>query len=155
MSRSMRFQSERERLVHQLVTLGDERNQFLDAFFPMQGKERTEINQLLSKYTRFIEARLAKPGENPHSAVLIGCNVEMLDLDYKETDRFTIVYPGEADPDQNLISFLSPIGKHLLMASIGDEIDIPTPSGSMRVRITGISFDETEGLPEGGATVGS
>nr|WP_259345542.1 GreA/GreB family elongation factor [Priestia aryabhattai] len=32
-------------------------------------------------------------------------------MDNKETEQFTICFPGQSDPDKGNISFLSPVGR--------------------------------------------
>ena len=136
----------REQLVKQLLTLGEEKEHFLDTYFSVYGNERIQMSQFLTSYTQFLEKLLTKPGEQQDSAVLIGSTVEITYLEYQTTDVFTIVLPGEADPDEDKISFLSPVGKQLLMTALNDVVTVSTPSGAMRVQITAI----THAVPAGG-----
>jgi transcription elongation factor GreA len=51
-----------------------------------------------------------------------------------------IVMPEDTNPDEGRISFLSPVGSQLLLGSKGEVRSVHTPSGSMRIRITGIEL---------------
>ncbi|CAH1205253.1 hypothetical protein PAECIP111893_02313 [Paenibacillus plantiphilus] len=50
----------REQLVEQLVLPGDEKNRFLDAYFAVPGKERTEkASEFLALYTQTLQKLLS------------------------------------------------------------------------------------------------
>lgn len=122
-------------LIEQLNVLGEEKSLFLDAFFPVHGIERSRMDQFLTGYVEFVKRQLALDTANPCNAVFIGSKVTIAYPDSGEVDELTIVYPGEADPDCNRISFLSPLGKQLLMRAAGDVATVEVPSGPMRLHI--------------------
>ncbi|MCL6602578.1 MAG: GreA/GreB family elongation factor [Paenibacillus sp.] len=135
---SQNLRSLREHLIHQLILLGEEKNDFLNTYYPDHGSTRLQMDQFLTTYTNFLEKQLALPDENLHQAVFIGSGVKIAYLDSNEVDEFTIVYPDEADPYENAISFLSPVGKNLLMATLSDVLTIKTPSGTMQIQLLDI-----------------
>lgn len=149
MNPSMPSSSVREQLVHQLVVLGEEKNRFLDAFFPMAGKVREEMDQFLGKYTLSVEKLLSFPDDHLQTVVLVGSSVNLVYVQDQMTDQFTIVFPQHVDPDDNRISFLSPVGRQLLLAIPGDELTLSTPSGRQQVKIDGTHFVGA-GLPQRG-----
>ena len=67
----------------------------------------------------------------------LGSSIEVKDEFGKQT--FTIVGPAEVDVAAGRISLESPVGKALLGHNVGDEVEVQSPSGSRKVRITGIS----------------
>ena len=124
----------------QLFLLSNEKSRFLDEHFPQQGKERQSMELLLSQYTAQIEKLAACEGKGPAPVVIIGCSLTLEYLDYQTTDQFTIVLPQDANPDEGKISFLSPVGRQLLLAAAGDVLSVTTPAGSMQVRIESIQY---------------
>ncbi|MDF2667983.1 MAG: hypothetical protein K0R67_289 [Paenibacillus sp.] len=130
----------REQLIRQLVLLCEEKNHFLDTFFLMHGKERMQMDQLLTAYTGFVENLLKHGDDELHRYVLIGSQVAIMNLDDHTEDVFTIVFPDYTDPDENRISFLSPLGKQLLFAATGSVVKIDTPIGIQRMMIEHIEF---------------
>ena len=62
-----------------------------------------------------------------------GCTVTFRDED--GLDAYTLVGPAEANPRAGRISVTSPVGTALLNRRVGDEVDVPTPSGIRRLRI--------------------
>lgn len=130
----------REQLVSQLLTLGEEKRAFLDAYFDVHNAERVQLDKQLTAYTERVEQLLAGPDELLNSVVLIGSQIELEYVDFHTSDALTIVMPEEADPDAGQISFLSPVGRQLLLGSKGEIRAISTPSGSMRIRIVDIQW---------------
>ena len=53
-------------------------------------------------------------------------------------EAYRIVGPAEADPKAGTVSYESALGKAMLGHRVGDEVEVKTPNGSYRVRITAI-----------------
>jgi transcription elongation factor GreA len=66
--------------------------------------------------------------------VSVGCKVTVQEEDFPP-ETYYLVGSQEADPTQNKISHISPIGKALLSKSIGDTVKITTPGGEFSLRI--------------------
>ncbi|MBY0205871.1 GreA/GreB family elongation factor [Paenibacillus polysaccharolyticus] len=130
----------REMLVSQLLTLGEEKRTFLDAYFDVRNPERILLDKQLTAYTDRVERLLAGPDELLSSVVLIGSQIELEYVDFHTSDKLTIVMPEEADPDEGQISFLSPVGRQLLLGNKGEMRAISTPSGDMKIRIADIQW---------------
>jgi transcription elongation factor GreA len=52
-----------------------------------------------------------------------------------ERQTYALVGPAEADPANGRISYVSPVGKALLGAVAGDEVDVQLPAGVVRYRV--------------------
>jgi len=50
-------------------------------------------------------------------------------------DQFTIVGSAEANPVDGKISNESPVGQALLDRKVGDEVEVPTPAGMLKLTI--------------------
>lgn len=72
-------------------------------------------------------------------AVDLGAKVKILDEEFNEEIEYQIVGSTEADPDQNLISDESPVGRALLGHKVGEEVDVDAPGGSMKFKILSIA----------------
>lgn len=109
-----------------------------DAAREAQGMLQARINELQDKLAR---AMIVDRSTLPTDRVVFGSRVKVLDLDIKDEEDFILVGPGEEDYDQNKILTTSPIGQALVGKQIGDEVAVPIPRGTLKLRITGISFD--------------
>ena len=108
-----------------------------DAAREAQGMLQARINELQDKIAR---AMIVDRSTLPTDRVVLGSSVSVLDLDMKDEEVFVLVGPGEEDYDQNKILTTSPIGQALVGKQIGDEVTVPIPRGTLRLKVVGISF---------------
>jgi transcription elongation factor GreA len=83
-------------------------------------------------------ARILEKGDS-NSFVTIGSTVKLKDMEMDRDYIYTIVGTAEADPGDSKISNESPVGKAILGLSIGDEVEVKVPAGSLKYRILEIS----------------
>lgn len=138
MSHSEQNKVDLEAYYHQLIRLREEKVLFLNAHFPEYDGRRINAEKMLDAYTGALED-LLNSGEEPQNVVLIGSSVTVTYTEEDMTDTFVIVFPEEADPGQNRISFLSPIAEKLLLRTWGDVIPVETPMDVFHVRIDRIT----------------
>ena len=74
----------------------------------------------------------------PTDRVVFGSKVRVLDLDLNEEEDFILVGPGEEDYDQNKILLTSPIGQGLVGKKVGEEVEVPIPRGTLKLKIVEI-----------------
>jgi len=70
----------------------------------------------------------------PHDVVAYGSRVSVED-DAGEAVVYEIVFPEEVDAARGQISLSSPIGRALLNKTVGDEVEVQTPSGKRTYQI--------------------
>lgn len=128
----------KERYIRQLLHLRDEKDNFLNAYFPDFGSRRIHMDKLLSSYTHTLDEVITRPEHEWEEIVLIGSSVTVTYLDDGMTDTYSIVFPDEAQPDHNRISFFSPIAEQLLMRTPGDLLEIQTNMGTLQIRIDAV-----------------
>lgn len=73
----------------------------------------------------------------PQGVVAYGSRVTVADVDADEdiSIRYEIVFPEEVDAAKGQISLSSPIGRALMSKSVGDEVEVHTPSGRRTYQI--------------------
>jgi len=69
-----------------------------------------------------------------HGKITVGCKVTVQEED-DPSETYFLVGSHEADPTQNKISHVSPIGKALMDKQIGDTVLISTPGGEYSLKI--------------------
>ena len=77
-------------------------------------------------------------GNNSYAQV--GSTVYIREDGEKRSDKYVIVGAAEANPRKGMISNESPIGKAVLGHKAGEEIEIITPGGSIKYRITTVKY---------------
>lgn len=86
-------------------------------------------------------AEVIEPQDAPPTLVTMNSRVVFENVHNRRRREITLVYPQDADPAQNRISVLSPVGAALLGLSVGQEIDWELPNGrSARFRIAEIVY---------------
>jgi transcription elongation factor GreA len=92
---------------------------------------RSRIGQL---ETRVRELSMYNISSIPHDVVAYGSRVTVED-DAGEAIAYVIVFPEEVDAGRGQISLSSPLGRALLNKSVGDEVEVQTPSGKRSYQI--------------------
>ena len=72
----------------------------------------------------------------------IGTTVKILDMDMDEEMEFKMVGTKEADIDSGKMSDESPIGSAIIGREVGDEVEIETPQGPVKMKILEIRKDD-------------
>ena len=83
-------------------------------------------------------AKVIDSSEIDTKTVQIGNTVKLYDEEFEEEVVYTIVGSTEVDLTQNKISNESPVGKALIGAKKGDEVDVETPGGVIKYKILSI-----------------
>ena len=93
---------------------------------------RSRIGQLEA---RIRELSMYNIASIPRDVVAYGSRVTIEDLDIGEMVAYEIVFPEEVDAGRGQISLSSPIGRALLNRTVGDEVEVHTPSGKRSYQI--------------------
>ena len=124
--------------IAQARAFGDlSENAEYDAAREAQGMLQAKINDLQDKLGR---AMIVDKSTLPTDRVVFGSKVRVLDLALNDEEEFILVGPGDEDYDQNKILLTSPIGQALVGKKVGDEVAVPIPRGTLRLRILDIGF---------------
>jgi len=72
--------------------------------------------------------------------VTMNSKVYLRDMDTGKNEFYQLVYPEDADIEQNKISILAPIGTAILGYKVGDIIEWKVPAGLRRLKIKKIVY---------------
>lgn len=107
----------------------------LDAAKDKQGHLEARIREIEAMIKRAVVVE-----QSAHSdRVQVGATVHVRNLGSGAVNRFMIVGPTEANAADGRISSASPVGRSLLDRTVGDEVEVSVPAGTMRFRIEQIS----------------
>jgi regulator of nucleoside diphosphate kinase len=110
-------------------------NQLLEATSPQSDHAgRYALEQELDR------AEIVTADEIAGNVVTMNSRVRLHDLDRDVEFVCSIVFPAEANSDQNRISILAPLGTALLGYRAGQTVRFPAPGGLRTVRITAIEY---------------
>ncbi len=125
---------------HQIVITSEDRQQLLQLLqleFKSVTGCKSHLFDLLKELHR---ADVVAPAEVPDDVVTMDSVVELSDLDSKDTEVFTLVFPDCEDVKENMLSIFSPIGTAILGYRVGDEVSWLLPIGERRVKIERIHY---------------
>ena len=105
----------------------------------IQGKTISRI-RFLQKVLE--NSRVIDPDVLPKDRVSLLSHVEFTNLTTNTRMRFQIVSPHEMDLEAGKISLKSPIGAALMGKKVGETAEAQVPSGTIRLRIESIAFNE-------------
>lgn len=123
--------------IRQARDLGD-----LSENFDYQDAKRQQafLNGRIADLTAMLDRAKIVEEAGPGSEVVgMGSTVTVKDLDFGDEFSYTIVGANEADPLNDKISPLSPVGKALMGKKAGEQIDVETPGGKATYQIVAIA----------------
>lgn len=90
-----------------------------------------------------IELRRAKvvaPQSIPRDVITMNSKIRVKDLDTGVEAIYQLVFPGDADINQNKISILAPVGTALIGFRVGDTVEWEAPGGQKRMKVEEILY---------------
>ncbi|MCA9240111.1 MAG: transcription elongation factor GreA [Planctomycetales bacterium] len=103
-----------------------------------QGMLQAKINSLKAKLSK---ASIVDMSKLPKDEVVFGCTVKVKDLDFGDTEEFTMVGAGDEDLDEGKINVTSPLAQGLIGKKVGEVAEIEVPAGVNKFEILEIRFD--------------
>ena len=85
-------------------------------------------------------AVVVAPEDIAKTVVTMNSRIRIYDLDRAFEFVCTVVFPGEANAENNRISVLAPLGTALLGCRVGQVIRFSAPGGMRRVKIMAIEY---------------
>ncbi len=103
-------------------------------------EKQTQLNSLASRLSEEIDrAQIFDPSLVNTSRVSFGTHVVLLNKSNDKKEEFTILGPWESDPDNYIISYLSPFGGAILNKAVGDYVEFTNNDEKTSYLIEGIS----------------
>jgi transcription elongation factor GreA len=104
-----------------------------------QGLLQAKINMLKDKLAH---AAIMDPSKIAKDQVAFGCTIVVKDLDFGDTEEFTLVGAGEEDYDTGKINIASPLAQGFVGKKVGDKVEVEVPAGTNKFQILEIKFEE-------------
>ena len=102
-------------------------------------KEQAETEARIIKLENIVKyAKIIEKSSVNKDIVSVGSKVVVLPMDSDEEEIYEIVGSTEADPYENKISNVSPVGSALIGKKIGDKIDVIVPVGILNYKVVNI-----------------
>lgn len=109
----------------------------------LNDRSRAEIAGLRRELDR---ADIVAADQVPSDVITMNSRAELIDLDTNERMEFTLVFPADADVEDEKISVLAPLGTAMLGYRVGDEFEWVVPYGRRRLKVVAVSFQPEAAL---------
>lgn len=133
-------------LLADLVELEEGIDEIIDVFFREPSKEAEELKKVLNEYVQWLDATLKRVtiddnADNEFPCVVIGSEVVVEDIGAKENYCYKLVSPLKNKVDSNEISFLSPMGKAMLLKKVNDLFVVEAPGGDFKYKVKDVRIN--------------
>lgn len=136
-------------LTDHIAEIESVKDSIIKGFYADNAAMGMESEIFFREYTATIEnhlksVRVKKDGADVCPLSIIGSTIAVKDLEDMETFSYRIVLPftDNIAPNMSQASCLSPMGRALLLKSVGSKITIKTPGGLMNYEIVDITVSD-------------
>ncbi len=138
------------KLIGEAAEFGDlsENAEFTSAI-----EERENLNRRAMEIQGQLDkVRRINPKEASTDYVTLGSRIAMTDLGSNEPSTFSLLGPWDGGPQDNVLSYMSPLGRAVMDKKIGEEFTVALPTGESVYRIDNIGR-HGEPMPEASGQV--
>lgn len=102
-------------------------------------EEQAEIESRIVEIEKLLKnVEVIDEDEVSLESINVGCKVRIYDMEFDEEVDYAIVGSTEADPLEYKISNESPVGSALIGAKVGEEVEVETPNGLIKLKVLDI-----------------
>jgi transcription elongation factor GreA len=131
-----------------LAGLRNKKRKIIEKYFNEPSPECMEFEELLNSYISEMEQIMRSETLRPDNSgnlpfVIIGSSVEVEDVESGDMFRFKVVPPYQGNSkglEMCDVSCLSPVGKSLLLKSVGQKVKVAAPGGVFCYKIKSITL---------------
>jgi regulator of nucleoside diphosphate kinase len=117
-----------------------DRQRLVDLLMDAQSKGYRGSIYLEKLRGELARAQIVLPQEIPGDVITMNSKVALMDLDTREEEIYTLVYPENANTAEGRVSILAPIGTAMLGYRVGDVFEWEVPAGKRRLKVDKILF---------------
>ncbi|HEX7010087.1 MAG TPA: nucleoside diphosphate kinase regulator [Phycisphaeraceae bacterium] len=121
-----------------VVVTSEDLNQLRELIRQYREARSEEHQYLMALERKLSQAEVVEPGQVPPDLVTMNSTLQVRVDGSRRNQNWTIVYPQDADMDENRISVLAPLGTALLGHRAGDTVEWDVPAGRRRYQIVKI-----------------
>jgi len=105
-----------------------------------ESSDSQDKNYLAQLQEELDQADIVAPGDIPKDVITMNSRVCLVDLDTQEEERYTLVFPQDAEISEGKISVLAPIGTAMLGYRVGAVFQWKVPGGERKLKVKEILY---------------
>ena len=117
-----------------------DRKRLIDLILKAQAGEYRGSVYLENLRAELERAEIVATQDISGDVITMNSTVALIDLDTREEETYTLVYPEQADTSQGRISILAPVGTAMLGYQVGDVFEWDVPAGKRRLKVAKILY---------------
>ena len=126
--------------INPIYVTSQDKQRLEDLLMEVEASDPRKIGDLKALTEELRRAVIVDPKDVFSDVITMNSRAEMRDLESGETVAFTLVFPSEANIDEEKISVLAPIGAGMLGYRVGDEFEWNVPDGLRRMKVTRVHY---------------
>jgi transcription elongation factor GreA len=130
----------REEIKEQIATARGFGDLSENAEYDEARNEQAKVEARIQELEALIEnAEIIDESTMDVRSISLGSVVKLYDEDFEEEITYSIVGSNQADPLEQKISDVSPIGRALMGKKAGDSVTVTAPAGELRFKVLEVS----------------
>ena len=122
------------------ISPAQDKQRLEDLLVEVQASDPRKHGDLKALTQELRRAVIVDPKDVFSDVITMNSRAEMRDLESGETVAFTLVFPSEANIDEEKISVLAPIGAGMLGYRVDGEFEWNVPGGLRRMKVTKVEY---------------
>src|SRR5438445_10840353 len=134
------FRHNNNEIKNPIYVTTQDKQRLEDLLMEVEASDPRKHGDLKALTEELHRAVIVDPKDVFSDVITMNSHAEMRDLESGETVAFTLVFPSEANIDEEKISVLAPIGAGMLGYRVGDEFEWTVPGGLRRMKVTKVDY---------------
>src|ERR1041384_2526783 len=134
------FSQDKDGIKNPVYITSQDKQRLEDLLMEVEASDPRKHGDLKALTEELHRAVIVDPKDVFSDVITMNSRADLIDLDTRETVTFTLVFPREANVEEEKISVLAPIGAGMLGYRIGDEFEWNVPDGLRRMKVTKIDY---------------
>ena len=134
------FRQDNGGIKNPIYITNQDKQRLEDLLMEVEASDPRKHGDLKALTEELHRAVIVDPKDVFNDVITMNSRAEMHDLESGESVAFTLVFPSEANIDEEKISVLAPIGAGMLGYRVGDEFEWNVPDGLRRMKVMKIDY---------------
>jgi regulator of nucleoside diphosphate kinase len=135
-----RFRHGNDETKNPIYVTSQDKQRLEDLLMEVEASDPRKHGDLKALTEELHRAVIVDPKDVAGDVITMNSRAEIRDLESGETVAFTLVFPSEANIDEEKISVLAPIGAGMLGYRVGDEFEWNVPDGVRHMKVTKVHY---------------
>jgi regulator of nucleoside diphosphate kinase len=134
------FRQDKDGITNPIYITSEDKQRLEDLLMEVEASDPRKHGDLKALTEELHRAVIVDPKDVFSDVITMNSRAEMRDLETGETVAFTLVFPSEANIDEEKISVLAPIGAGMLGYRVGEDFEWNVPDGVRHMKVTKLHY---------------